>query len=137
MRALDQALAKVTNRSIIVLISDFFHDPEILRASLARVRHAGHDLIAFQVMDREELEFDFTDTAPFEGLEGETRIKIDPRALREGYLQSLRSHISKIESAIRSFGFDSMIVNTHDWLGPALAAFVARRNAELKRGKQG
>ena len=136
MRALDHALAKVTNRSIIVLISDFFHDPQILHDSLARVRHSGHDLIAFQVLDRAELEFDFTDTAPFEGLEGESRVKIDPRALREGYLKSLREHISKISGSVKSFGFDSMIVNTHDYLGPALAAFIARRNAELKRGKQ-
>jgi uncharacterized protein (DUF58 family) len=137
MRALDQALAKVTNRCIIVLISDFFHDAAALRAALARIRHAGHDLIAFQVLDQAELTFDFKDTAPFEGLEGEEKIKIDPRALREGYLKALRSHINEIEGAIRSFGFDSMIVNTHDWLGPALAAFVARRNAQIKRGKQG
>ena len=91
---------------------------------------------AFQVLDRAELEFDFTDTAPFEGLEGEARVKIDPRALREGYLKSLRAHISKVSGSVKSFGFDSMIVNTHDYLGPALAAFIARRNAELKRGKQ-
>jgi hypothetical protein len=28
-------------------------------------------------------------------------------------------------------------VSTHEWLGPALASFVARRNAEIKRSKYG
>jgi uncharacterized protein (DUF58 family) len=136
-RALDQALAKVTNHCIIAMVGDFFFDLDALRAGLARIRHAGHDLIAFQVLDRQELEFNFTDTAPFEGLEGEARVRIDPRALREGYLASIRKHIMGVESAIKSFGFDSMVINTHDWLGPALAGFVARRNAQIKRGKAG
>lgn len=134
-RAIDQTLAKLSNRCLIVLISDFFADQEQIRAALARVKHRGHDLIAFQVLDRAELRFEFTDAAPFEGLEGEARLRIDPRALREGYLAAIGRHIDAVKRLCRAFNFDHEIVDTHDWLGPPLAAFVARRNAQLKRSK--
>lgn len=136
-RAIDQTLGKLTNRCLMVLISDLFTDPEQVRAAMARVKHKGHDLIVFQVLDKREREFDFTDAGPFEGLEGEARLRIDPRALRAGYLKALHGHLEKVEKMARSFGFDYQLVSTHDWLGPPLAAFVARRNAQIKRSKYG
>jgi hypothetical protein len=89
------------------------------------------------VLDREERDFDFADTAPFEGLEGEARLRIDPRALRAGYLEALNRHLDTVQKIARGFGFDYQLVSTHDWLGPPLAAFVARRNAQIKRSKYG
>jgi uncharacterized protein (DUF58 family) len=134
-RVIDQAMAKVTNRCLFVIISDLFEDPERLRTALARVRHRRHDVILLQVVDKQELDFNLDETAPFEGLEGEGRIRLDPRAIRTEYLKAFENHREAVERAARSFGFDYQLVCTHDWLGPPLAAFVARRNARLKRTK--
>jgi uncharacterized protein (DUF58 family) len=134
-RVVDQTLAKLNHRCLLALISDLFTDPEQLRAALARVRHKRHDVIIFQVLDRQELEFNFADAAPFLGLEGEARLRVDPRSIRDGYLRALRSHQDAIEKIARGFGFDYQLVTTHDWLGPPLAAFIARRNAQMKRSK--
>ncbi len=136
-RATDQTLAKITNRCLIVLISDFFEDPERIRAAFARIKHRGHDLIVFQVLDRAERTFEFAESAPFEGLEGEAVLRVDPRAIRGAYLDSINAHVGRVEKITRSFGFDYQLVDTHDWLGPPLAAFVARRNAQIKRSKYG
>jgi len=137
VRAVDQILAKVTNRCLVVIVSDFFMDLEDLREALARVRHHRHDLMAFQVMDRAELRFDLSEPAPFEGLEGEGRLRLDPRAIRDSYLEAVGNHLSAVEKAIRGAGFDYQLVDTHDWLGPPLASFIARRNAQIKRSKYG
>jgi uncharacterized protein (DUF58 family) len=131
-RTVDQVLGKITNRCIIAIVSDFFVDVEEFRDALARLKHAGHDVIAFQVLDRDEEEFDFADAAPFEGLEGEAMLRIDPRSLRAAYLEAFRSHQASIERIARGMGFDYQRVSTHEWLGPTLAAFVARRNAVMK-----
>jgi hypothetical protein len=88
-------------------------------------------------MDRSELVFDLRETAPFEGLEGEGRIRLDPRAIRPAYLEAVQKHLSAVEKTVRGMGFDYQLVNTHDWLGPPLAAFVARRNSQIKRSKYG
>lgn len=136
-RAVDQILANVRNRCIMVVVSDLFQDTERVRDAFARVKHAGHDLIAFQVLDQAELDFPFSEAAPFMGMEGEATVKIDPRVLREGYLTAFAKHLAEIERLARGFGFDHHIVHTHDWLGPTLAAFVARRNAAMRKTKSG
>ena len=134
-RAVDQAIASVTNRCLIALVSDFFCEPDELQDVVARLRHRRHDVIAFQVLDRAELEFDFLEPAPFEGLENEGRVRLDPRAIRESYLELIHAHIDKVEKVFRGAGYDYQRLSTHDWLGPPMAAFVARRNSILKRSK--
>jgi len=136
-RVVDQMLGKITNRSLIALISDCFADPEVIRAALARIKHRRHDVIVFQTLDRSEETFEFQDAAPFVGLEGEPRLRVDPRAIRPAYLAAIERHNERVEKIVRGFGFDYQRVSTHDWLGPPLAAFVARRNAQLKKLKQG
>ncbi|MEL7472267.1 MAG: DUF58 domain-containing protein [Planctomycetota bacterium] len=136
-RVMDETLAGATNRKLLVLVSDFFCETEEVRTALARVRGRGHDAILFQILDGAELEFPFTDAMPFEGLEGEGRLRVDPRALRQGYLEAINRHVKAIEKLARSFGYDHHVVRTDDWLGPPLAAFLARRNAQHKRSRMG
>jgi uncharacterized protein (DUF58 family) len=136
-RVIDQTLAKLNNRCLIAMVSDLYIDPEECRTALARLRHRRHDLIVFQVIDDMERTLDLNEVAPFEGLEGEARLKIDPRAIRAAYREVFAEHTEKIEEITRSLGFDYQRVNTHDWLGPPMAAFMARRNAQIKRSKFG
>lgn len=136
-RAIDQAMGTISNRCLFAVVSDFFGEPPALRDALARLRHARHDVMLFQVLDRAEMEFDFRDAVPFEGLEGGPTLRVDPRALRDAYLDALREHLAKVQNDCRVMGFDYQLVSTHEWLGPTLAAFVARRNARVKRSKYG
>ncbi len=136
-RAVDQTLAKVGNRCLIALITDALFEPETLDAALARVRHRGHDLMLFRVLDRDETEFNFKSPVPFEGLEAEPLVRVDPRAIREGYLEAFREHEQRVQRSVLRFGYDSTRVLTSDWLGPPLASYLARRNARIKKSKYG
>jgi len=136
-RVIDQTLGKLTNRCLIALVSDLYIGPEEFRTACARIRHRRHDLIVFQTIDNREKELDIRDVAPFDGLEGEPRIRVDPRAIRAEYQKVFAEHLAKIESITRGFGFDYHAINTHDWLGPPMAAFLAKRNAQIKRSKFG
>lgn len=137
VRIADQAMAKLTNRCLIAMISDLFVDPEELRTALARIRHRRHDVIVMQVIDRNERTFEFKDNAPFEGLEGEPRVRVDPRAIRAAYQEVFEEHLEQVEKVTRAFGFDYCRVHTHEWLGPPMAAFMARRGAQIKRSRFG
>lgn len=136
-RVIDQTLGKLSNRCLIVVISDFFEEPEAMRTALARVRHRGHDLILFQVIDQAERTLAVDTPALFQGLEGEPPIKVDPRSVRAEYQKAFEAHLQSVRKLARSFGFDLELVNSHDWLGPPLAAFIARRQAQMKRTKYG
>ncbi len=137
VKVTEQVLSKIANRALFVIISDLFEDIESIRQSLARFRHRGHDVILLQTLDRQELNFAFAQPAPFVGLEGEGRLRIDPRALREAYLKALTDHIHATNRIALGFGFDHHRLDTHESVGPALAYVLARRNAHIKRSKVG
>ena len=136
-KATEQVLGKISNRALFVIISDLFEDIESIRQALARLRHRRHDVILLQTLDRQELRFGFSQPAPFVGLEGEGRLRIDPRALRQAYLDALQAHIHEINRIALSFGFDHHQLDTHESVGPALAYLLARRNVHFKRSKVG
>lgn len=133
----DQVLGKISNRALFVIISDMFDGLDSIRQALARFRHRRHDVILLQTLDREELRFRFTHSAPFEGMEGEGKLRVDPRALRQGYLEALSKHLDAVTKMSLEFGFDEHRLDTHDSVGPALTYLLARRNVHIKRSKVG
>ncbi len=133
----DQVLGHVANRALFIIISDFLEPPAQLRKALARFRHRRDDVVLLQVLDRQELRFEYDEAAPFEGLEGEGRVRVDPRALRASYLAALEQHVDQVLKVARGFGFDYLRLDSHDSVGPILAALLARRNAFIKRSKSG
>ena len=131
-KVIEQSLASVTNRSLFILVSDLLVPTEEVGLAVAQLRHRRHDLMLMQVLDRQELEFDFDDAAPFEGLEGEGRLPVDPRTVREDYLAAMRNHCEEIERISRSHGFDYLRLDSHGSVGPAIAALLARRRMLTK-----
>ncbi|MBM4099754.1 MAG: DUF58 domain-containing protein [Planctomycetes bacterium] len=127
-RAVDALLARAPHRSLMVLVSDFLLPQAMVRDSLARLRHCGHDAILVRVLDRQELSFDALDDAPFQGLEGEPALEVDARSVREAYLEVLAEDERALERMVRGFGFDLVRLDTHESVGPALAALLARRD---------
>ncbi len=133
-RIVDRTVNRLTRRSLIVLISDLFDDPAHLERALGRLRYfrgKGHDAIILQVMDPAELNFELRDPTEFIGLEGEGRLPLDPAGLRDAYLGVVRKHLSAIETTCRTFGFDYLLLNTKDALGPPLSHFLAKRTAMI------
>ncbi len=131
----DQITAKLARRSLVVLISDLFDTPEAFERGLALLRHRRHDLMVLQTLDHAELTFPFRSPSDFIGLENEGKLGLDPAALREAYLDSLKAHLQKVEDITRQFGFDYLLVDTSQNLGAALGHFLARRAAMASRGK--
>ena len=59
--ALHETAERLTRRGVVVLVSDFYDEPERLASAFQHLRFRGHDVIAFHVLDRTEVEFDFDD----------------------------------------------------------------------------
>jgi uncharacterized protein (DUF58 family) len=133
----DQVLGKIANRALFVIISDFFDGRESIRQALARFKHRRQDVILLATLDRQEMRFDFSQPAPFLGLENEGRVRIDPRALRDAYLEAIGAHMEFVAKTALGFGFDFHRLDTHESVGPPLAYLLARRTSFLKRSKVG
>lgn len=134
-RVFDQILAKLTQRSLLVLISDLFDSVDALERAAARLHHRRHDLLVLQVLDHAERAFPFRAPADFLGLENEGRIGLDPPALRQAYLEALDEHLRRIQETARRFHFDYLLLDSSEPLGPPLSHFLARRSASVSKGK--
>ncbi len=60
---------RLRGRQLLFIISDLFDDTAELVRILKLLRGARHDVVVFQVWDRDELEFPFNDTVEFNNLE--------------------------------------------------------------------
>jgi uncharacterized protein (DUF58 family) len=129
---LDQLAEKLTHRSLIVILSDFFDDIDALKQGLRHLRYKKHELMVFQVLDPMEIEFPFDDVTLFKGLEGMGDLLTEPRALRDGYLEQLDSFTDELKKMCRGMHIDFTRMNSGEPLDVSLSSFLATRSASIK-----
>jgi uncharacterized protein (DUF58 family) len=131
-RILDQLAEKLTHRSLIVMLSDFFDDVENIKKGLRHLRYKKHEIMAFQVLDPAELTFPFEDATLFKGLEEAGELLTEPRALREGYMRQLELFTEELRKTCRGMHIDFVQMNSSEPLDVTLSGFLAARAATMK-----
>jgi uncharacterized protein (DUF58 family) len=131
-RILDQLAEKLTHRSLIVLLSDFFDDLDSIKQGLRHLRYKKHELMVFQILDPNEIRFPFEDVTLFKGLEEMGELLTEPRALREGYLAQLAEFTEQLKKLCRGMRIDFVRMDSGESLDIALSGFLATRAASIK-----
>ena len=114
-------------RGMVVVISDFFADLESTLKGLRMLRQRGHDVLTFQVLDDDELDFPFAGPTRFEGLETEQHLNCNPRALRDNYLELMQRFLDDIRHGCAQNAVDYALVRTSDSLDVVLASYLSNR----------
>jgi hypothetical protein len=130
---LRQVAESAPRRGLMVLVSDLLADRKGLVKGLRLLRQRGHDVLVFQVMDDEELDFPFNGPTRFEGLEIPDYLNCNPRSLREGYLEQLNKFLDEVRHACAANSCDYALVRTGEPLDAALATFLSKRLAVMNR----
>ncbi|MCA9002728.1 MAG: DUF58 domain-containing protein, partial [Planctomycetes bacterium] len=125
---------RLRRRGLTAIFSDFFEDPETIMEGIKRLLFGGHEPILFQVLDPVELTFDLDGLVRLEGLENTGTRKIDPRALREAYLEEIGAHNKKLARAARALSVDFVPMRTDEPLDAVLSTYLAARNAGSRGG---
>src|SRR2546423_1139427 len=131
-KILDQIAEKLTHRSLIVILSDFFDDLESIRQGLRHLRYKKHEFMAFQLLDPAEIEFPFEDVTLFKGLEEAGELLTEPRALREGYIEQLSIFTEDLKKTCRGMHIDFQRFSSGESLDVSLSQFLATRAASMK-----
>ena len=114
-------------RGMMVLVSDLLVDRGGLFRGLKLLRSRGHDVMAFHVLDDDELDFPFNGPTRFEGLELPDILRCNPRALREGYLNALNAYLAEVRRGCARNNVDYALLRTSQPLDAALAAYLNNR----------
>ncbi|GAA4421843.1 DUF58 domain-containing protein [Bremerella cremea] len=116
-----------TSRGLVIVISDLFGDVEATSKGLRILRQRGHDVMVFHVMDDDELDFPFTGSTRFEGLELPDHLTCNPRALREGYLAAVNEFTASMRRECSKNTIDYALVRTRDSLAAVLTTYLSNR----------
>ena len=130
-RSLVQVAAMLRHRSLVMVFSDLLTDPGPVREALLRLRHGGHDVILFHVLDEAEVRF------PFEGMveldEPETRDKlvVDADAARTAYVAAVEAFREGYKAWCFRAGVDYVPLDTSMQFDAALVEYLNSRRTRF------
>ena len=122
----------VRKRGLVVLISDLLAPVDELEPSLGRLTAAGHEVILFQVLDPNELAFDFHKAMLFQDIESERDLYLDPEAVRPEYQRKMAEHSEGVEKICRRLGISFHRTTTNRPLELSLSDFLRSRSRHGK-----
>ena len=126
--SLHQLAEILTRRGIVVVISDFYDQPDRLQEAFQHLRFKGHDLVAFHVLDQNELDFDFNEPMLlFEDAETQEQMPVLPDVVRSGYRERMQKHVEDMRRCAAVNHVDYELLTTKQPLDFALFAFLSRR----------
>ena len=137
--SLTQLARMIRHRSLVILLSDLLppadapgqslqEDIEPVLRGLRHLRHQGHDVIVFHVLEEAEAEFPFLELAEFEEPESQERLMVDPRGVRALYLETLEELRETIRHECYRLRVDYVPLHTGVPFDRALTSYLVTRS---------
>jgi uncharacterized protein (DUF58 family) len=96
----------VRQRALVVILSDLFMEPAILRDCFEHLRFRKHDVAAFHLLDPEEVQFNFQRPTRFIDLEGGPSLFADPVEIADRYRQAIKAYLTELRQVTLETGVD-------------------------------
>jgi len=128
---LQSIAAMIRHRSLIMLFSDLLTDPEPTIKTLKQLRHRGHDVIVFHILDEAEVHFPFKGLIDFREPESGDTLLVDADGMKADYLDAVRELCETYRRECFSAGIDYVGLNTSLPFDKALVEYLASRQARF------
>jgi uncharacterized protein (DUF58 family) len=129
--AAEPALRRVTDllrrRGLVLFISDLLLERRLALLALQYLRHRGHEVVVFHIMDPGEENLEGQPEALFEDPETGASVVVRPRELRAAYAETVGRAVREWRAACRSGGIAYHHVRTNMPFGYVLRQATARR----------
>jgi uncharacterized protein (DUF58 family) len=114
-------------RGLVAVISDFYCDTDALLKSVQPLAYQGQDVALFQLLDPQELDPKFKESALLEDMETRETMEVSPIYMRSHYLQRIKAHIDALKKTAIGAGADHVLVNIGEPLDTALKDYLTFR----------
>jgi uncharacterized protein (DUF58 family) len=119
-------------RSIVILISDLYEEPERLLRAVNQLAAGRHDVVIFHVLDGAELAFPYQGPTQFRDLETDARLPAIPELARERYCALMAEHRQRVGRGLRDANIDYAFAESSQPLDQILFRYLMER-AKLRR----
>ena len=126
-KSLIQIAAMMRHRSLIMIFSDLLADPEPIMHALHRLRHGGHDVILFHVLDEAEVRFPFDGLVEFEEPESSERLTLDADGFKADYIAEMNRFRERYKRDCFQSGIDYVPLDTSMRFDRALTGYLISR----------
>lgn len=125
--ALTQLAGMLKRASLTMIFSDLLGDPESTLKAIYRLRHAGHDVILFHILDEAEVNFPFRGDVELEDPETGERVVVDADSIRGDYEAALEEFRERFRREASNSKFDFVELDTSVSFDKALLEYLTSR----------
>jgi len=126
-RALGDVAVRLRRRGLVILISDLLVDSGATRDALHYLRHRGHEVLVFHLMDPAERDLPEAGDALFFDPETDEELRTSSSALRREYGRAVEEAITDWRRVCRGMGADYELVTTDTPVGHVLRRYLEKR----------
>lgn len=126
-KALHSVAERLTRRGLVIVLSDFFDDPERVITALRHFRHKGNEVIVMQILDPLERSFAFEQDAIFQDMETGEKLMTQPWHLSRAYQETMREFLKTLKLRCLENGIDYVLLDTATPFDRALLEYLNKR----------
>ncbi|HEY2159321.1 MAG TPA: DUF58 domain-containing protein [Isosphaeraceae bacterium] len=128
-KSLHQFAGMLRHKSLVMLFTDLLADPEPVYKALFRLRHSGHDVIVFHILDEAEALFPFSGMLDLEDNETNERLQVDADAIKADYLDAVNSFRGSFRKECQNARIDYVPLHTGMPFDKALMSYLHSRQS--------
>ena len=117
----------IRQRALIVILSDLFIEPELLRSCFQHLRFRHHDAAVFHLLDPLELNFQFRRPMRFLDMEGGPAIFAEPNDIADRYDKALQQYLAQLRQVVLESAIDYQRISIDENYEQALVRFLIGR----------
>lgn len=125
--ALKEAAIRLRRRGLVILLSDLLVDPATTKNALRFLKHRGHEVLVFHLLDPGERELPAASEARFYDPETGDELQVSVADIRMDYRQAVKEALAEWERSLKPHGIDYVVLDTDRPLAAALRAFLRKR----------
>jgi uncharacterized protein (DUF58 family) len=118
-------------RGIVVVISDFYEDPDVIIKTVAPLRFRGNDLVLFHILDPQEIRPKMKEPVLLVDMETQDAMEVSPEYAREEYGPKVDAHIEALKKKAQAAGIDYCLLQTDRPLDAGLREYFLVRKGRL------
>jgi len=126
--SLAQIAGMLRHASLVMIFSDLLGEPEPILQALYRLRHRGHDVIVFHILDEAEARFPFDGLVELEEPETGQLVEVDALDFRPAYLEELSEFQETFRRECARAKIDYVALDTSMPFERALSEYLINRS---------
>jgi hypothetical protein len=114
-------------RGLVVILSDFYEDPQAIIRTVEPLRFHGNEVVLFHILDPKEIDPKMNEAVVLVDLETSTHMEVTPDYLNKDYRQKIDAHIQALRDGAKGAGMDYHLLVTNKPLDGVLSEYLTIR----------